>query len=506
MWPPVRTSRSQCAAGRPGSSDSSTSSPQTFSNGTRPTSSSMSTPRYRSWPPSRSGSAISVSNATTPARPGLNSGVLIGESPPARSRGRRPAPRAAASTSAAAARSWTATPTDLYSVISVGRGAAGPVAGHELAELGVDRRRVEPLELGGAGRRRRERASRGSRRRSSPRGRCAGSSSKPPRAAKPTELTCVPGASQSSRTTGSGECVVAATTSAPRTASSNEARHVRRSRPRAPAPSRGRARRRGSRPSRGCPRTRARASAPARRCRGWRARVASSRASSRAASAAATGRPRLRDVRPVHERDRRPVRRVEEHDRRLVRRPVDVAGKERDELAAEPGRRQVRRHRAEQAGVAGPGGDARRHRRRARRQLRVRARERVEERVDVEQLLHLGSRQDEHREDVSRRRLSGVRGARPRVRAEPAAAAASSRRGPPPRAAPPSRPRSRRACCATAGRRPLGGPRGEPRRREEVVQRRPTASASATSDELHQQHVPVAGRPEVVDVREAAGC
>src|SRR6187551_3772389 len=33
----------------------------------------MSTPRYRSAPPSRSGSAISVSTATTPSRPGLNS-------------------------------------------------------------------------------------------------------------------------------------------------------------------------------------------------------------------------------------------------------------------------------------------------------------------------------------------------------------------------------------------------------------------------------------------------
>ena len=46
-----------------------------------------------------------------------------------------PRSRAAASTSAAAARSWTATPTDLYSVISIGAGPAAPVAGDELAEL-----------------------------------------------------------------------------------------------------------------------------------------------------------------------------------------------------------------------------------------------------------------------------------------------------------------------------------------------------------------------------------
>src|SRR5919206_953111 len=52
---------------------SSTSRPQTFSYGTWPTSSSMSTPRYRSEPPSRSGSAISVWTATTPSSPGLKS-------------------------------------------------------------------------------------------------------------------------------------------------------------------------------------------------------------------------------------------------------------------------------------------------------------------------------------------------------------------------------------------------------------------------------------------------
>src|SRR5438477_862320 len=41
----------------------------------------MSTPRYRSAPPSRSGSAISVSNATTPSSPGLNSDMRVPPAP-----------------------------------------------------------------------------------------------------------------------------------------------------------------------------------------------------------------------------------------------------------------------------------------------------------------------------------------------------------------------------------------------------------------------------------------
>src|SRR4051812_9371788 len=61
------------AGGSPGSNCPSTSRPQTFSNGTLPTSSSMSMPRYRSAPPSLSGSAISVAKATTPSRPDCTS-------------------------------------------------------------------------------------------------------------------------------------------------------------------------------------------------------------------------------------------------------------------------------------------------------------------------------------------------------------------------------------------------------------------------------------------------
>ena len=102
------------------------------------------------------------------------------------------------------------------------------------------------------------------------------------------------------------------------------------------------------------------------------------------------------DVRPVHDRDRRPVLRVEHDDLRLVRRPVDVAGEEGDELAPEAGRGQVRGHRAEQAGVAGERCDARRHRGCACRQLHVCARERVRELVEIEQLLHLGAAEHEH--------------------------------------------------------------------------------------------------------------
>src|SRR6478609_10236728 len=57
---------------------SSTSSAQTSSKPTLPTRSSMSTPRYRSDPPSRSGSAIAVWNATTPSNPGTKSAPFAG--------------------------------------------------------------------------------------------------------------------------------------------------------------------------------------------------------------------------------------------------------------------------------------------------------------------------------------------------------------------------------------------------------------------------------------------
>ena len=100
------------------------------------------------------------------------------------------------------------------------------------------------------------------------------------------------------------------------------------------------------------------------------------------------------------------------------------------------------------------------------------------------------------------RTLPAVAGACRRLARGRAAAAASSRRAPRPRAAPPSRPRPRRAGSAAAA--PGCPPAAlEPRPHDEVVRPRPRASASATSAELHQQHLPVARRPESVDVRQA---
>jgi hypothetical protein len=61
------------AGGRPGPNRPSTRSAHAFPNETFPIRSSMSTPRYRSALPALSGSAISVSNATTPSRPGVKS-------------------------------------------------------------------------------------------------------------------------------------------------------------------------------------------------------------------------------------------------------------------------------------------------------------------------------------------------------------------------------------------------------------------------------------------------
>src|ERR671938_2056789 len=64
------------AGGRPGPNLPSTSSAQTLPKVTLPTRSSMSTPRYRREPPSLSGSAISVSKAITPSRPGTKSSAI----------------------------------------------------------------------------------------------------------------------------------------------------------------------------------------------------------------------------------------------------------------------------------------------------------------------------------------------------------------------------------------------------------------------------------------------
>ena len=101
------------------------------------------------------------------------------------------------------------------------------------------------------------------------------------------------------------------------------------------------------------------------------------------------------DVRPVHERRRRPGGGIDERDESLVRRPVAVPLEERHELAAHPGSRRVPRHRAEHAG-AGPHADARHELRGVGGKLRVRGGERVDELVEIEQLLDVGASQDEH--------------------------------------------------------------------------------------------------------------
>ena len=110
-----------------------------------------------------------------------------------------------------------------------------------------------------------------------------------------------------------------------------------------------------------------------------------------------TGGARLGDVRPVEQRGRRPGLRVEEHDRRLVRRPVGVPREERHELAAEPCGRQVRGHRAEQppASAAIRGGIETCPTRAPRA-----PRKRTDELVQIEELLDIGAREDEHRKDV----------------------------------------------------------------------------------------------------------
>src|SRR5581483_1236367 len=198
----------------------------------------------------------------------------------------RPAPRsrAAASTSAAAARSWTATPTDLYSVISTGvaRPRFAPetsspssqtVSGSTFASSGAppgggeNADSLDSTTIVAA--------------------RTRSGSSSEPGALQPTELTCVPGATQAARTTGSAECVVAATTSAPRTASSSEAAAL------TPSSAARAAVRSGSRPAtRTSVQSRMRAKARAWE-RAWTpvptiaSTWASSRASSRVASAAA---------------------------------------------------------------------------------------------------------------------------------------------------------------------------------------------------------------------------
>jgi hypothetical protein len=78
-----------------------------------------------------------------------------------------------------------------------------------------------------------------------------------------------------------------------------------------------------------------------------------------------------------------------------MRRAVGVTRKLRHKLAAEPGRRGVRGHRAEKP-LPRHRRDPRRHRRRAGGKLLVRPGERPHQRIEIEQVLHIRSREDEH--------------------------------------------------------------------------------------------------------------
>src|SRR6266576_939166 len=129
-------------------------------------------------------------------------------------------PFAAASTRAAAATSWTATPTDLYRVISSWELRPGFVPATSSPSSAWTSAGPRPTNSG------------------APAGGCASadtrdsttssasatvcSSTSRPDGLRPTELTWTPGESHSRRTIGSVACVVAATTSEPRIASSYE--------------------------------------------------------------------------------------------------------------------------------------------------------------------------------------------------------------------------------------------------------------------------------------------
>src|SRR5262249_18399972 len=129
----------------------------------------------------------------------------------------RPRSRAAFRTSAAAARSWTATPTDLYSVICSPelRPTEVPAMTSPSSTTPSRPRGSSSGAPAGSGANAESRCSTTT---TSARSTIAGSSSEPPPMLEPTELTCVPGLSHSYRTIGSCAAVVACTTSAPRTA------------------------------------------------------------------------------------------------------------------------------------------------------------------------------------------------------------------------------------------------------------------------------------------------
>src|SRR3989442_3984542 len=127
---------------------------------------------------------------------------------------------AAASTRAAAATSWTATPTDLYRVISSRELRPGFVPATSSPSSAWTSAGSTPTSSGAPAGGGASADSRDSTTRSASATVC--SSTSRPDGLRPTEFTWTPGASHSRRTTGSVEWVVAATTSAPRIASSCE--------------------------------------------------------------------------------------------------------------------------------------------------------------------------------------------------------------------------------------------------------------------------------------------
>src|SRR6266536_2900828 len=146
-------------------------------------------------------------------------GVRVAHSAPSRSTSRPiPRSRAAESTSAAAAASCTATPTDLYRVSSSCDALPAFVPLTSSPSSAWTRPGSIPTSSGapaGGGASAESRDST-----TSFASATVASSTSRPEGFSPTELTCVPGSSHSRRTTGSVACVVAATTSAPRRASS----------------------------------------------------------------------------------------------------------------------------------------------------------------------------------------------------------------------------------------------------------------------------------------------
>ena len=184
-----------------------------------------------------------------------------------------------------------------------------------------------------------------------------------------------------------------------------------------------------------------------------------------------------------------------------------LPGKSVTSLQPRPGRREIGRHRAEQPCVVREGGDPRRHRdRRRTRAPHAPGRAQPPSSSQIEERLDVGACENDHRLrtlTAAASRASTVLGLDRHRRPWPAGAAASSRR---------ARPRARRTAIATAlspsmlrESRIVTRSRSMPRSSLGTTTKwwtAPQASASDDEPELDEQHVAVAGRPEVVHVRQ----